>query len=92
MRITTVLCGDDDDLGVGGGGEEQLTGECDLFGGMAFNDPLATTSGLVGAEVAGYYTFTAVAQDKAGNRSEEVVRTAANDDEDPELGSDRRRL
>ena len=84
-----VLCGDDDDVrdgGVGGGGQEQLNGDCNLFAGMAFNDPLATTSGLTSVDAEGYYTFTAVAQDKAGNRSEEVVRTAAHDDEDPELG------
>ena len=36
--------------------------------------------------MAGYYTFTALAQDEAGNKSEQVVRTALNDDEDPELG------
>ena len=89
-----VLCGDDKDLGVGGGGSESLTGECKLaavdddgnYIGVEFNDPLATTSGLADADVDGYYTFTAVAQDKAGNRSEEVVRTAANDGADPELG------
>ena len=84
-----VLCGDDDDItdgGVDGGGEESVSGVCELAGGVDFNDPLATTDGLSGADVAGYYTFTAVAQDKAGNKSEEVVRTAANDGEAPELG------
>ena len=81
-----VLCGDDSDLGIDGGGEESVSGVCKLAGGVDFNDPLATTDGLMGASVAGYYTFTAVAQDKAGNKSEEVVRTAANDGEAPELG------
>ena len=34
----------------------------------------------------GYYTFTAMAQDKAGNKSEEVVRIAVNDNEPPRVG------
>ena len=81
-----VLCGDDKDLGVDGGGEESVSGVCELAGGIGFNDPLATTDGLSDADVAGYYTFTAVAQDKAGNKSEAAVRLAVNDDEAPELG------
>ena len=81
-----VLCGDDDDLGIDGGGEESITGECKLDDGMDFNAPLATTDGLSDAEVVGYYTFTAQSQDKAGNKSEQVVRTAVHDGEAPELG------
>ena len=58
-----------------------------LGAGSTFNPPLATTSGLNTAEnKVGYYTFTAVAQDKAGNRSVEAVRTAVNDDDDPNVG------
>ena len=34
----------------------------------------------------GYYTFTALAQDKAGNKSEQIVRTTVNDTDAPELG------
>ena len=83
-----IICGDHKDLGIDGGGEESLTGECKLAAlpDANFNDPLATTGGLSAADVAGYYTFTALAQDKAGNRSEEVVRTAVNDADGPELG------
>ena len=63
-----------------------MTGECKLAPLAEFNDPLATTSGLNDAEKTGYYTFTALAQDKAGNRSEEIVRTAVNDDDAPNAG------
>ncbi|MDE0248873.1 MAG: Ig-like domain-containing protein [Gammaproteobacteria bacterium] len=81
-----IICGDDDDAG-GAAGEEKINGECVLAGGLDFNDPLATTDGLDPADVEdGYYTFTARAVDKAGNMSETVVRTAVDDDEDPELG------
>ena len=80
-----IICGDDDDAG-GAAGEEKITGECVLAGGLEFNDPLATTDGLNGASEAGYYTFTAVSRDKAGNRSEQLVRTAVNDDDAPDLG------
>ena len=86
-----MLCGDDDDVhdgGVDGGGEESVSGECKLAGGIGFNDPLATTDHLVGEAdtLVAYYTFTAVAQDKAGNKSEEIVRTAVHDDGDPVVG------
>ena len=47
-----VLCGDDDDLGVDGGGEASVSGVCELAGGIGFNDPLATTDGLSDADVA----------------------------------------
>ena len=82
-----IICGDDDDVG-GPTGKEKITGECVLAAeGIDFNDPLATTKGLSSTtKTHGYYTFTAISQDKAGNRSEEVMRTAVNDDEDPELG------
>ena len=82
-----IICGDDDDVG-GPTGEEKITGECVLAAeGIDFNDPLATTKDLSSStKTHGYYTFTAVSQDKAGNRSEEVMRTAVNDDENPELG------
>ena len=81
-----IICGDDEDAG-GAAGEEKLTGECVLAGGLDFNDPLATTDGLDPADVEdGYYTFTALAQDKAGNRSEEIVRTAVDDVVDPKVG------
>ena len=82
-----IICGDDDDVG-GAAGEEKLTGECALAGGLGFNDPLATTSGLSPAadNEDGYYTFTAVAQDKAGNKSEPIMRTAVNDGDAPNVG------
>ena len=84
-----ILCGDDDDVGVtAGGGEESVAGECKLAGGFGdnFNDPLATTAGLSSASETGYYTFTALSQDKAGNKSEQLVRTTVNDEEAPKLG------
>ena len=88
-----VLCGHNDDLvdddalmKVDGGGKESLAGECQLDGGADFNDPLATTEGLGSGSETGYYTFTALAQDKAGNKSEMVMRTAVSDGDDPELG------
>ena len=84
-----ILCGDDDDLGVtAGGGEESVAGECKLAGGFGdnFNDPLATTAGLSSASETGYYTFTALSQDKAGNKSTQLVRTTVNDGGAPELG------
>ena len=84
-----MLCGDDDDVndgGAKGGGAESVSGVCELAGGIGFNDPLATTDGLSSDSETGYYTFTAVAQDKAGNRSEPIVRTAVNDGTAPDLG------
>ena len=80
-----IICGDDDDAG-GAAGKEEINGDCVLAGGLEFNDPLATTDGLDGASEAGYYTFTAVSQDKAGNKSEQIVRTALNDGDEPEIG------
>ena len=80
-----IICGDDDDAG-GAAGEEKINGDCVLAGGLDFNDPLATTDGLNDASGAGYYTFTAMSQDKAGNVSEQLVRTAVNDGKAPELG------
>ena len=80
-----IICGDDDDAG-GAAGEEKINGDCVLAGGLDFNDPLATTDGLNDASGAGYYTFTAMSQDKAGNMSEQLVRTAVNDGKAPELG------
>ena len=82
-----MICGDDEDVG-GAAGEESITGVCKLAPLGDFNDPLATTSGLSPAadNEDGYYTFTAVSQDKAGNRSEEIVRTAVNDGDDPGVG------
>ena len=41
--------------------------------------PLATTRGISAAGVVGYYTFSAKTVDKAGNSSEEIVRTALHD-------------
>ena len=84
-----VLCGDHKDVGVtAGGGKKSLAGECQLAGGFGdnFNDPLATTAGLSSASETGYYTFTALTRDKAGNESEQIVRTAVNDGEGPKLG------
>ncbi len=80
-----ILCGDDDDVG-GMIGKEDVAGVCKLAPLGGFNNPLATTAGLSGSETVGYYTFTAEAQDKAGNKSEQLVRTAVNDGEAPELG------
>ena len=82
-----MICGDDQAVG-GAAGAESVSGVCDLaaLAEDRFNDPLATTMGLNGAEKVGYYTFTALAQDRAGNRSEEIVRTAAHDDDGPNAG------
>ena len=83
-----MICGDAEAVG-SAAGAESLSGVCELAAlgeGSTFNPPLATTSGLNTAEKVGYYTFTAVAQDRAGNRSEEAVRTAVNDDDDPNVG------
>ena len=82
-----LICGDQKDVG-GPVGEEKITGECVLAAtGIDFNDPLATTKGLGSStKTNGYYTFTAVSQDKAGNRSEEVMRTAVNDGTAPTVG------
>ena len=46
--------------------------------------PLATTVGL--PDGVGYYTFTALSLDKAGNKSVQMVRTAVHDTKAPELG------
>ena len=81
-----MICGDHKDVG-GAAGKEAITGECKLAPLGDFNDPLATTSGLSAADnEVGYYTLTALAQDKAGNKSEQVMRTAVNDDEAPKVG------
>ncbi len=83
-----MICGNDKAVG-GAAGAESVSGVCELaplLGEGTFNRPLATTSGLNTAETVGYYTFTAVAQDMAGNRSVEAVRTAANDPEPPNAG------
>ena len=81
-----VFCGDHKDYKVVGGGKEQVNGECKLYGGMTFDDPLATTDKLSSGSETGYYTFTALSQDKAGNKSEQIMRTTVNDTEAPELG------
>ena len=75
-----MICGDDATVG-GAAGMKSSSGVCELAGEqLDYNEPLATTSGLLkDANKDGYYTFTAVSQDKAGNRSEEIVRTAVND-------------
>ena len=82
-----MICGNDEAVG-GAAGAKSVSGVCELapLAEDRFNDPLATTMGLNGAETVGYYTFTALAQDKAGNRSEEIVRTAAHDDDGPNAG------
>ena len=43
-------------------------------------------TGLRGSDTEGYYTFTALSQDKAGNKSEQIVRTTVHDEKAPELG------
>ena len=66
--------------------EKRRCPECaSSLAGLDFNDPLATTDGLSSDSETGYYTFTAVAQDNAGNKSEPIVRTAVNDGEVPRI-------
>ena len=83
-----MICGDQKDVG-GPVGEKKDTGECvPSANNIDFtNPPLATTAGLSPSpKMHGYYTFTAHARDKAGNKSETLVRTAVNDDEKPQAG------
>ena len=83
-----MLCGNDDDDGLPG--EEKITGECVLHDenglSVAADRALVTTTGVAAASTIGYYTFTAVARDKAGNRSEEISRVALEDTTPPGAG------
>ncbi|MDE2823267.1 MAG: hypothetical protein OXK79_07155, partial [Chloroflexota bacterium] len=81
-----TICGDQDDVG-GPVGEKKVTGCMLSTNNIDFRDPLATTQGLSGdPKTHGYYTFTAMSRDRAGNESEELVRTAVNDNEAPQVG------
>ena len=64
-----------------GGEPEDNTRLCDdpYEGLTALADDLVRTTEVEGIEFTGYYTFTAQAQDKAGNLSEEISRVALND-------------
>ena len=83
-----VLCGNDDDSGLPG--EEKATGECILNAENGLNvdedGALVTTTGVAAAETVGYYTFTALSRDKAGNRSIEISRVALEDMVTPGAG------
>ena len=83
-----MLCGNDDDDGLPG--DEKITGECVLHAenglSVAADKALVTTTGVAAASTVGYYTFTAVARDKAGNRSEEISRVALEDTSPPGAG------
>ncbi len=83
-----VLCGNDDDEALPG--EEKTTGECILNAENGLlvdaDGALVTTTGVAAAETVGYYTFTALSRDKAGNRSEEISRVALEDTEAPGAG------
>ena len=59
-------------------GSTRLCG--DPFKGLSVDDDLVSTTirGNID-DFTGYYTFTAQAQDKAGNKSEEISRVAVND-------------
>ena len=45
--------------------------------------PLVRTDGVFGSDDTGYYTFTALAQDKAGNQSAKISEVALYDNEAP---------
>ena len=69
------------------GEEDVATSACMLNSSDAteLDDDLVTTVGVSGASAIGYYTFTAIAQDKAGNRSDEISRMALLDHEQPQI-------
>ena len=57
--------------------------------GAGGSSPVITTDVFAGtpdADEMGYYTFAGYAVDKAGNRSAEITRTIAHDDQDPSVG------
>ena len=51
--------------------------------GLVNAKPLVRTTGVSGLKDTGYYTFTALAQDKAGNQSAQISEVALYDDEAP---------
>ena len=82
-----MSCGkDDDDLP----GNNSLTGECKSdTDGYRFIGALGTTTGLLppGADTkTGYYTFSAYARDRAGNKSTGISRVALHDPTAPDVG------
>ena len=81
-----MSCGkDDDDLP----GYNSLTGECKSdTDGYRFIGALGTTTGLLPTDDAktGYYTFSAYARDKAGNKSTGISRVALHDPTMPAVG------
>ena len=73
-----VTCGKVDDTLPG---NKKLTGECVSDGeGLAYSGAVVRTTGVMSKGTVGYYTFTAQAQDKAGNKSAEISRVALRDD------------
>ena len=51
--------------------------------GLVKAKPLVRTTGVSGLKDTGYYTFTALAQDKAGNQSAQISEVALYDNEAP---------
>ena len=79
------------EVGVVGGGMESPAGECKLSGEVLTDDSARSSrydrvAWVTPGSETGYYTFTALAQDKAGNKSEQIVRTTVNDDAAPVVG------
>ena len=82
-----MSCGKDDD---GLPGNDSLTGECKSdTDGYKFAGALVSTTGLLptGADTkTGYYTFSAYARDRAGNKSTGMSRVALHDPTMPAVG------
>ena len=67
-------------------GEEDITTDSCMSNGEGFSDitdDLILTTAFAGQEDIGYYTLTAMSQDKAGNRSDPISRTVLLDTEEP---------
>ena len=77
-------CGKADD---GLPGNDSLTGECKSdTEGYRFAGALVTTTGVTDDPKTGYYTFSAYARDRAGNKSTGISRVALHDEDDPAPG------
>ncbi|MDE0082090.1 MAG: Ig-like domain-containing protein [Gammaproteobacteria bacterium] len=67
-------------------GEEDVTTDSCVSNGDGFGDitdDLILTTAFADQDDIGYYTFTAMSQDKAGNRSDQISRTVLLDTEQP---------
>ena len=67
-------------------GKEDITTDSCVSNGEGFSsitDDLILTTAFADQDDIGYYTFTAMSQDKAGNRSDPINRTVLLDTEDP---------